>query len=205
MKDLVGPADFNLANCGTVIIRKVTDPPGHDDELRLHDERRDALRASTTSPFPLKDGESQHDRDVKPDSGRNVTEDDPGAGYALTSIDCSASDVPSANYSTDTATRAVTFSIAAGETLDCTFTNTLQQGAIKITKTSSKAAATPLVGLTSGSARTTAHTRRKTRVRPPRPEATTSGRRPTQEASVSTTWHSATTTCRRSQRRAAMR
>ncbi|HZD58091.1 MAG TPA: prealbumin-like fold domain-containing protein, partial [Anaerolineales bacterium] len=57
--------------------------------------------------------------------------------YKLTDIDCSASD-STVSYSTDTTTRAVTFDIAATETLDCTFTNTLQRGAIQITKTSSK-------------------------------------------------------------------
>jgi hypothetical protein len=31
MKDLVGPAAFTLANCGTVIIRKVTDPSGAEE------------------------------------------------------------------------------------------------------------------------------------------------------------------------------
>jgi hypothetical protein len=52
----------------------------------------------------------------------------------LTSIDCNVSTVPTGNRSTNTTTRAVTFSIAAGETLDCTFTNTKQQGHIVIDK-----------------------------------------------------------------------
>lgn len=52
----------------------------------------------------------------------------------LTSIDCNASTVPAGDRSTDTTTRAVTFSIAAGETLDCMFTNTKQQGHIVIDK-----------------------------------------------------------------------
>jgi hypothetical protein len=138
MKDLIGPADFTLANCGTVIIRKVTDPAGDTSTTFGYTTNVTTTPSTTPSPFSLKDGESNTIVNVNPASGRNVTEDDPGPSYALTSIDCSASSVPAASYSTDTTTRAVTFSIAAGETLDCTFTNTLQQGAIEITKTSSK-------------------------------------------------------------------
>lgn len=138
MKDLVGPADFTLANCGTVIIRKVTDPSGDTTTSFGYTTDVTTTPSTTTSPFSLKDGEHNTIENVNPGTGLNVTEDDPGPGYTLTDIDCGDSSVPAANYSTDTTTRAVTFAIAAGETLDCTFTNTLQRGAIKITKTSSK-------------------------------------------------------------------
>ncbi|HZD79357.1 MAG TPA: prealbumin-like fold domain-containing protein [Actinomycetota bacterium] len=138
MKDLVGPADFTLANCGTIIIRKVTDPSGDTTTSFGYTTNVTTTPSTTTSPFSLKDGEHNKIENVNPGSSLNVTEDDPGPGYALTNIDCSASTVSSANYSTDTSTRAVTFSIAAGETLDCTFTNTLQRGAIEITKTTIK-------------------------------------------------------------------
>ena len=137
MKDLVGPADFTLANCGTVIIRKVTDPSGDTTTSFGYTTDVTTTPSSTTSPFSLKDGESNTILNVDPGTGLNVTEDDPSPDYLLTDIDCSASD-STVNYSTDTSTRAVTFDLAADETLDCTFTNTLQRGAIEITKTSSK-------------------------------------------------------------------
>jgi hypothetical protein len=137
MKDLVGPADFTLANCGTVIIRKVTDPSGDTTTSFGYTTDVTTTPATTTSPFSLKDGESNTIVNVNPGTGLNVTEDDPGSDYLLTDIDCSASDA-SVGYSTDTTTRAVTFDLTAEETLDCTFTNTLQRGAIEITKTSSK-------------------------------------------------------------------
>jgi uncharacterized surface anchored protein len=54
--------------------------------------------------------------------------------------------VPAANRSPDTATGTVTFSIAAGETLDCTFTNTKQSGALMILKKSTKSG-NPLVSV----------------------------------------------------------
>jgi hypothetical protein len=125
MKDLVGPADVNIGNCATVIIRKVTSPSGDTTTSFGYTTNVHTLPSSTTSPFSLKDGEDNTIDDVKPESARTVTEDDPGTAYALTNIDCSAGDVTPT--STSTVTRTVTFTIAAGETLDCTFTNTRQK------------------------------------------------------------------------------
>jgi hypothetical protein len=137
MKDLVGPADFTIASCGTVITRKVTDPSG-DATTSFGFTTNVANNPDTSpSPFSLKDGEHNDIFNVVADTSYNVTESDPSPNYKLTSIDCSASNTTS-SYSTNTTTRAVTFDIAAGDILDCTFTNTLQRGAIKITKTSTK-------------------------------------------------------------------
>jgi hypothetical protein len=138
MKDLVGPVDFTLANCGKVITRKVTDPSGDTSTSFGFTTNVSTTPSTTTSPFSLKDGEANPITNVNPGSSLNVTEGNPGSNYVLQTINCSASTVPSGNISTSTATRAVTFSIAAGETLDCTFTNKLQLGAIKITKTTTK-------------------------------------------------------------------
>jgi len=138
MKDIAGPADFTIANCGTVITRKVTVPSG--DTVTDFGYTTTVTNNPNTnpSPFSLKDGEHNDIFNVVQGTGLTVTEDDPGPdNYELTGIDCSASNM--ANYVTNTGTRKVTFDIAAGDILDCTFTNTLQQGAIKITKTSSKA------------------------------------------------------------------
>jgi hypothetical protein len=146
MKDLVGPASFRLANCGTVIIHKVTDPAGDTTTSFGYTTNVTTSPATTTSPFSLKDGETNTISNVVVGSSKNVTENDPGPGYALTSIDCSASTVPAANYSTDTTTRAVTFSIAGGETLECTFTNTKQTGALTILKNSTKGGAVANAG-----------------------------------------------------------
>jgi hypothetical protein len=143
MKDLIGPADFTLANCGTVIIHKVTDPAGDTTTDFGYTTNVTTTPSSTTSPFSLKDGETNTIVNVNPGSNLHVTEDDPGPSYLLTDIDCSASTVPGGNYSTDTSTRAVTFSIGGGETLECTFTNTLQRGAILVTKTRKHAADGP--------------------------------------------------------------
>jgi hypothetical protein len=139
MKDLVGPGAFRLANCGTVIIHKQTSPDENPNTTNFgYTTNVTTTPATTTSPFTLQDDGTNTIVNVTAGSGLNVTEDNPGPGYALTGIDCSASTVPATNYSTDTTTRAVTFSIAGGETLECTFTNTRQTGALKILKQSTK-------------------------------------------------------------------
>jgi hypothetical protein len=134
MKDLVGPGAFTLGNCATVITRKVTSPSGDTTTNFGYTTNVTTNPATTTSPFSLKDGGSKTITSVVTGSNKTVTEDNPGPNYQLTSINCDASTVPAANRSTDTTARAVTFSIAAGETLDCTFTNTKQQGHIVVDK-----------------------------------------------------------------------
>jgi hypothetical protein len=127
MKDLVGPGNISISNCGQVIIRKVTVPAGDTTTSFGYTTNVTTLPATTTSPFSLKHGESNTINNVPPSSGRTVTEDNPSPLYALTSINCAASTVPGANINTSVATRTVTFSIAADEVLDCTFTNTRQK------------------------------------------------------------------------------
>jgi hypothetical protein len=146
MKDLIGPANFTLANCGTVIIRKVTDPSGDTTTSFGYTTNVTTNPATTTSPFSLKDGEHNTILNVVVGSGKTVTEGDPSPGYVLTGINCSASSVPTANISTSTGTRTVSFAIAGGETLDCTFTNTKQMGALSILKNSSKGGAVANAG-----------------------------------------------------------
>jgi hypothetical protein len=137
MKDIDGPADFTIANCGTVTIRKVTDPSGDTNTNFTFRTDVTTDTGNSVSDFMLMDGQHKDIFNVDPGTGLNVTETNPGPNYLLTNIDCSASNTTS-QYSTDTSTRAVTFDITAGDILDCTFTNTLQRGAIKITKTTTK-------------------------------------------------------------------
>lgn len=120
MEDIVGPGTFNLANCGTVIIRKVTDPTGgtgfgFTDSIVSNP-------AVTNSPFSLDDGGSKTFTNVVSGTGKTVTEDAP-TGYTLTSITCTAGSTAT-NVSTNTTTRVLSFDISGDQTLDCTFTNT---------------------------------------------------------------------------------
>jgi hypothetical protein len=129
MKDLVGPGNISISNCATVIIRKQTSP---DEDPNATDFTYSTNVQTLPGPanvanFTLKDDGVKTVADVQPNTARTVTESDPSPLYALTGIDCTASTVPPANISASTVTRRVTFSIAAGQTLDCTFTNTKQK------------------------------------------------------------------------------
>jgi hypothetical protein len=147
MKDLVGPGNFQLSNCGTVIIRKQTDPDGDTVTNFGYTTNVTTNPATTTSPFSLKDDGVNTIINVVAGSGKTVSEDDPSLlGYDLQSIDCSASSVPAGNISTSTVTRTVTFSIAGGQTLDCTFTNNKREGALRILKNSTKGGAVANAG-----------------------------------------------------------
>ena len=128
MKDLAGPGDISISNCGQVIIRKQTIPDGDTTTDFTFSTNVQTLPGPTAvANFMLKDDGVKTINNVQPNTGRTVTETDPSPNYALTGINCSASTVPAGNISTSLVTRTVTFSIAAEETLDCTFTNTRQK------------------------------------------------------------------------------
>jgi hypothetical protein len=128
-----------ISNCAKVIIRKVTSPTGDTSTLFGYTTNVVTLPATTTSPFSLKDGENNPIDNVKPGT-YSVTEDDPGTGYKLKSINCDASDKSHGSTidSTNTTTRAVAFTIKADDVIDCTFTNEVVKGALLIVKNSSK-------------------------------------------------------------------
>ena len=139
MKDLVGPGEVDIRNCGQVIIRKVTDPSPDPTDTTFTYTTTGGLDPDT---FGLKDGEAQ-DYGAEVQAGSySVTEDDPSPNFALTDIDCSASETGNGTTFTpdppDPATRTVSFNLAAEDIVDCTFTNTLQRGAIMIEKRSTK-------------------------------------------------------------------
>jgi hypothetical protein len=136
MKDLVGPGNLNIQNCGAVIIRKKTDPSPDPTDTTFSYTTTGGLNPAT---FGLKDGQN---RDYGPNvfaGSYSVTESDPGPDFSLTGLDCSASSIShGTTITTNTATRTVSFDLKALDTVDCTYTNTLHQGAIKIIKTSIK-------------------------------------------------------------------
>jgi hypothetical protein len=150
MKDLVGPGDIDLQNCGSVIIRKETNPSPDPLETDFDFTATGGLDPST---FALADGEDQ-DYGAEVEAGSySVTE--PGEdNYVLTDIDCSDSDLTNgstidindpADGAGDTdgdfqaGDTTVDFTLVGQDSIDCTFTNTLQTGAIKVTKTSKNA------------------------------------------------------------------
>jgi len=144
LKDFVAPVPINLQNCGQVIIRKQTIPdedPNSTDFGYTKNFGTDPVSANT---FTLKDdGVKDYGKTVLFGSGYTVVEDVIPANWAFTSLDCTASSnvTPSINGAT------VTFAIDSdADVLDCTYTNTLQVGALAILKNSTKGGAVSNAG-----------------------------------------------------------
>jgi Prealbumin-like fold domain len=139
MEDLVGPGLISISNCGHLVVKKVTDPsPDPTDTSFSYDE--DGSNNSTTMPrtFSLKNGETDSQQ-VFPATDFSVAETVPSS-WTLTSASCDHS-----TGTTDLGAGTITdIAVAVDETVTCTFTNTLNQGALRILKESTKSG-NPLV------------------------------------------------------------
>src|SRR5437773_225676 len=159
MEDLVGPGLFELSNCGEVVIKKHTDPRGVDKNFSYSTDIPSAgTNAATfskavdsTGPpttFTLNDsGNTTGDNSVNTEDITNVkpgsytvNETLPG-GWLLESLVCTTGGAQDATTPTQ-----ADITVAQGATVTCTYTNQQQLGAIKISKISSKPAATALSG-----------------------------------------------------------
>lgn len=136
LKDFIAPAPTDIKNCGSVIIHKVTDPDPDPENATFSYTTTGGLTPST---FDLKNGETRDYGDQILAGSYSVTETDPGPDYVLTDIDCSASTTANGSSVTeDEANHTVSFDLAALDTVECTFYNELQQGALRILKQSTK-------------------------------------------------------------------
>ena len=142
MKDLVGPGNVNIANCGRVIIRKVTDPSPDPTDTTFNYTTTGGLNPAT---FGLKNGENRNYGGEVQAGSYSVTETDPLPAFAFTSLNCSASETSDGTTITINS-RTVSFNLAASDTVDCTYTNTLQVGALAIVKNSTKGGAVSTAG-----------------------------------------------------------
>lgn len=137
LKDFIAPIGISLTNCGTVIIRKQTNPEEGPNVTDFGYTKAFATDPSSANTFTLKDDGVKTFSNVLFGTGYTVSEDVIPSGWALQTLDCSSSTGVSPN--TNGAT--VTFAIDdADDVLDCTYTNQLQVGAIKVTKTRKHAA-----------------------------------------------------------------
>jgi hypothetical protein len=138
LKDFIRPISVNITNCGNVIIRKQTDPDG-ETALFDYDKSFPTDPASADSFQLADDGVQDYDNSVLIGSGYTVDEDltTLPTGWEFVNLDCSAS---SAGTDYVVTGANVTFDIGIGDTLDCTYNNRLQQGAILVTKTRKHAA-----------------------------------------------------------------
>jgi len=136
IKDFIAPVSLHFSNCGRVIIRKVTDPSPDPLDSTFSYSTTGGL---SPAAFTLKNGQAQDYGNQVQQGSYSATEADPAPNYVLSSINCSASDLShGSTVSTDLATRTASFTLNASDTIDCTYTNTLQQGAIKVQKFSIK-------------------------------------------------------------------
>lgn len=122
MKDLVGPGDVNIANCGRVIIRKVTDPDPDLSDTSFAYTTTGGLDPAT---FSLKNGQSQDYGSTVFAGLYSVTETDPDSlGFDFTSLDCSESTLTNGTTIDTSVVRTVSFDLKPLDTVDCTYTNT---------------------------------------------------------------------------------
>jgi Prealbumin-like fold domain len=172
LKDFIAPIPINISNCGEIKIIKHSDPRGIDQDFGFTsnipnptgtvtpDSQPYCLADNSPSAFTLNDDSgTDHTTTPKPntedcvnvlsaDSNGNtityhVTETTPlPAGFVLSSLTCTAG--PNSSGARDGTTTTANITVAPGETVTCTYVDQQQLGAIKITKTSSKTAATPL-------------------------------------------------------------
>jgi hypothetical protein len=151
MKDLAGPGDFELRNCGTIIIKKRTIPRGIDQDFSFTSNiaGTDLACAPDLTPdlFVLND-KAGTDTDDPPAIGGNtercdnvpagtytVTEGADPAGFEFVDVVCD----PAANAVIVGKTATIT--LEPDDVVTCIYTNRRQLGAILITKTRKHAAA----------------------------------------------------------------
>jgi hypothetical protein len=134
LKDFIAPLTLSIDQCGTVIIRKQTDPEEDPNTTEFGFTKSFPTDPSTPNTFTLMDdGVQRYDDIVLVGSAYTVDEDVIPAGWDLVNIDCSAS--MGVTPVTSVADGTVTFDIDANtDVLDCTYTNRAR-GQIDILKT----------------------------------------------------------------------
>jgi len=114
--------NFKISNCGTVIIKKITDPAGIDADFAFSHNLDLLPDDDSHTSFNLSDGETmKFENVVTPGQSYFVEEADPGAEYESPTIDCSNSDP---TVSINQQNRKVSFDLDRGEKVECIFTNT---------------------------------------------------------------------------------
>jgi hypothetical protein len=153
-----------ISNCGEIKIIKRSNPRGLDQNFDFTSSLTDPSGTVTSDSSPYCQADTSpsaftlNDKDGATGDSSNNTEDcknvlpgnytvtegaDP-AGFVFGSLTCSATGTGSSGAQDGTVLKQANITVAAGGVVTCIYTNNQQLGAIKITKTSSKAAATPL-------------------------------------------------------------
>jgi hypothetical protein len=171
VKDFIAPQPVNISNCGDIKVIKQTDPRGVDQVFSYTSNfPANSVAGGVACPgnsgsgiqadgsFCLNDagnaGKTPGSIDPAQNSSGNtvdtgqiqagtytVTEGADPTGFQFESLSCSGG-------TTSTSGKTATITLAPDDSVTCLYVNQQQLGAIRITKTSSKAAATPLAGAT---------------------------------------------------------
>ena len=141
-----------ISNCGNITVIKHTDPRGLDQvfsytsNLPANAQAGGVAGIDANGNFSLNDkGNTSGDSTLNTVSEQafagtyTVTEGADPSGFAFESLTCTGG-------TTSISGKIATITLAADDNVTCTYVNKQQLGAIKVTKTSSKAAATPLAG-----------------------------------------------------------
>ena len=122
VKDFIAPETINVGQCGSVIIRKVTDPVSDPATLQFGYTKSFSTDPATGNTFTLGHGQSKAYTDsVLPGNGYTVTEDTLPAGWDFDHVDCSASSGVTVDTS---AAPLISFNIdSPSDVVDCTYTN----------------------------------------------------------------------------------
>jgi hypothetical protein len=142
-KDTILAPTPPISNCGSVTIRKETVPDEDPNETLFGFDRSFTVESDAEPPdleFDLTDDDAESWDDVPFGTDYVVDESTIPTGWALQSIDCSAS----TGYGTEQETEdafvvdleagTVTFDLGSGQTVDCTYTNAVQTGSLLIVK-----------------------------------------------------------------------
>jgi Prealbumin-like fold domain len=169
VKDFVAPVPVNISNCGDIKILKQTDPRGvnqvfgytsnlpqnasaggvtcqgnsgagiqSDGSFCLNDQGNSGKTLGSTAPAQNSAGNTVDTGPIQAGS-YTVTEGANPSGFSFESLTCTGG-------STSTSGKTATINLAPNDQVVCLYTNQQLTGAIKITKTSNKAAKTPLAG-----------------------------------------------------------
>jgi hypothetical protein len=127
IKDFIAPIAVNISNCGGLIVKKVTVPS--PDPTNTAFAFAETGPGGFTDSFSLHNGEQDENQNLQ--VGTYTASETVPANWSLTSATCDNGNDPSA------------ITITPDVTVTCTFTNTLQLGAITVTKLAKHAASGP--------------------------------------------------------------
>ena len=134
MKDLVGPGNVEINNCGGITVHKQT-VPSPDPTTNTFDYTSPGL---TPTSFTMVDGGTQSFGNQVQAGTYTITETDANQNnFTLSAINCTVTGSGGSTTSNSLGTGAVTINLKPLDSVDCTFVNTLQAQASSMTSAQS--------------------------------------------------------------------